>query len=410
MSEKINNRRVVVTGLGVVSSIGIGWQEFWQNLLAGKSGISEVDYFDTSKYDRKYAGQVKNFRPQDFISPHKIKYMGRASQMALAAARMAVEDAGLKKTDIVPERSGVCVGTTMGEGQVIESCVQDDVLKGRTNIERSRSLLYPANSVVFNIAKEFNIKGPAHIFGNACAAGSFALGRGSDLITTGNVDMMIVGGSDPLSRIAFTGFHRLISISEEPVCRPFDQNRSGMIPGEGAGVLILEEKDHAVARGATIYAEVLGYGCSADAHHMTQPDYHGTKSAISKALRFFDIFPDDIDYISAHGTATPENDRAECRAFHEIFGRRIKNIPVSSIKSMLGHTMGAASALESIACCLSLHDQKIPPTINYQKPDPECEIDCVPNVSRSYEVKVVLNNSLAFGGSNSSLIFKRHKY
>jgi 3-oxoacyl-[acyl-carrier-protein] synthase II len=406
LSPNKNQRRVVVTGLGVVSSLGIGWQDFWKNLLAGKSGISEVDYFDTTPYDRKYAGQVKNFHPEDFIPKAKLKYMGRASQMAVAAAKMALAEAGLKKKNIDPYRTGVCSGTTRGEGQVIENFASKSISK--QSIENLLPLIYPANSMNFNIAAEFLLRGKNDVFANACAAGNFAVGRAVDLIRSGKMSMMFAGGCDPLSRIAFTGFHRLVSIAEK-VCQPFDKNRTGMIPGEGAGILILEELEHAQKRGAEVYAEVAGFGAASDAHHMTQPNPRGGIKAIMKALTDAGIQPGDVDYISAHGTATPENDKAECTVFHKIFGKKIKNIPVSSIKSMLGHTLGASSALESIACCLAIQDGKIPPTINYETPDPECDIDCVPNTFREHSVKIALNNSLAFGGHDFCIVLRQMK-
>ncbi len=400
-----NQHRVVVTGLGVVSSIGIGWQEFWTHLLAGTSGISAVDYFDTALYDRKHAGQVKNFSPEKFISAARLKHLGRASQMAIAASKMALKDAGLKKGDIDPYRTGVCMGTTMGEGQVIERFAKQSVEHGMNALKSLLPLTYPANSINFNIANEFMLRGENNVFGNACAASNVALGRSADLIRSGEMVMMFAGGCDPLSRIAFTGFHRLVSIATDQ-CRPFDKNRTGMIPGEGAGVLILENAEHAQRRGARIYAEILGYGCSSDAYHMTQPNPRGGIKAIQKALHDADISPEDVDYISAHGTATPENDKVECAVFHKIFGERIKAIPVSSIKSMLGHTLGASAALESIACCLAIHEGKIPPTINYETPDPECDIDCVPNTFRMHRVRIALNNSLAFGGNDCASVMK----
>jgi len=405
MPSASNKKRcVVVTGLGVVSSLGIGWQDFWKNLLAGKSGISKVDYFDTSQYDRKYAGQVKNFHPEEFIAKSRLKYLGRASQMAIAASKLALTDAGLKKKDIDPYRAGVCVGTTMGEGQVIEDFSKKSVSK-KDLIKNILPLTYPANSITFNIASEFSLRGENHIFGNACAAGNFAIGKSYDLIRSGRADTMFAGGCDPLSRIAFTGFHRMITIASDR-CQPFDKNRSGMIPGEGSGILILEEFEHAKKRGARIYAEILGYGAASDAYHMTQPHPRGGISAVTKALRNSGIDPEEVDYISAHGTGTQENDKAECEIFYHIFGKRIKDIPASSIKSMLGHTLGASSALESIACCLAIQDGKIPPTINYETPDPECDIDCVPNTYREHKVNIALNNSLAFGGNDYCVVFK----
>ncbi|MEW5894353.1 MAG: beta-ketoacyl-[acyl-carrier-protein] synthase family protein [Candidatus Omnitrophota bacterium] len=403
--DKDSTRRVVVTGFGVVSSIGIGWQEFWKNLLAGQSGISEIDYFDTTHYDRKLAGQVKNFHPEEFISKMRVKHLGRASQMAIAAAKMAWKDAELKKKDVGLLRAGVCIGTTMGEGQIIEKFALKSVEK--QTIKSILPLTYPANAINFNIASEFSLRGHNHSFANACAAANFSIGRASDLIRSNEMDLMFAGGCDPLSRIAYTGFHRLISIAPDK-CRPFDKNRAGMIPGEGCGILILEELNHALKRGANIYAEISGYGAASDAHHMTQPHPRGGIMAVQRALKDAGIKPDEVNYISAHGTGTMENDKAECQVFYHVFGERAKQIPVSSIKSMLGHTLGAASALEAIACCMAVRDGKIPPTINYETPDPECDIDCVPNISRSHPVRIALNNSLAFGGNNFAVLIQSY--
>jgi len=265
--------------------------------------------------------------------------------------------------------------------------------------------MYPANMISVSMANYFNIKGQNIIIGNACAAGNFAIGHSFDLIRQGVADYMLTGGVDVLSRIAFSGFGRLYAMSKDK-CQPFDKNRKGMMLGEGAGVLILESLENALARGAKIYAEVLGYGVSCDANHMTHPLVRGVEQAVRKSLRDSHVDISDVDYISAHGTGTTENDKAECQIFHNIFGERLKRIPVSSVKSMLGHSMGAASALEAIVCCLTIDQARIPPTINYEEKDPECDIDCVPNVSREHPVKIALNNSQAFGGNNGCVVFR----
>ena len=255
---------------------------------------------------------------------------------------------------------------------------------------------------------EFDLHGPCLMIPTACAAGNYAIGYGFDLIRTGRVDFMLAGGADAFSRIPYMGFARLGAIAPER-CQPFDKNRKGMVPGEGAAVLVLEPLDAAAARGAKIYAEVLGYGVSCDAHHMTaaHPEGDGAIRAMSAAMRDSGITPDDVDYISAHGTGTPTNDRVESLAVCKLFGDRAARLPMSSIKSMLGHTMGAASALEAAACALALDTGWIPPTINYEEPDPECEVDCVPNRARRTEPRVVLNNAYAFGGNNASLCLRR---
>lgn len=403
-------RRVVITGLGVISSIGFGWQEFWKNLLAGQNGISEIDYFDTQAYDRKFAGQVKGFDPKQYISSARIPHLGRASQLGVAAAHLAVEDAGFSSNELKSlEDAAVIIGTTMGEPQVMEThnarCFQQGL---DYHIRPSHVLRYPANHISGHIAATFGCAGENLVFGNACAAGNFSMDYASALIREGR-DVVLSGGVDAFSQIAFTGFHRLVSIADGR-CRPFDNNRSGMIPAEGAAILVLEEREHARRRGARIYAEVLGCGTASDAYHMTRPHSRGGVKAVTRALQASGVSADEVDYISAHGTGTPENDKVECEVFHTVFGKRIHDIPVSSIKSMLGHALGAASALESVVCCLSIREGKIPPTINYETPDPECDIDCVPNHYRDHRVRVALNNALAFGGNDACMVLADEAY
>lgn len=402
--NKKNKHRVVVTGLGVVSSIGIGWPEFWKNLLAGKSGISKIESFDTSQYDRHYGGEVKDFNPTRFISKHKVLRMGRASQLAIAASKLALEDAGLRIDVFHRNRCGVFIGTTTGEIGILEKHYEKASRSERLSDEKF--LVFPSSSLSINIAKEFQLTSENIVFANACAAGNYAIGRAFDLIRRGEIDCAFAGGADGLSQIVFTGFSRLLATASEK-CQPFDKNRKGMIPAEGAGILFLESWESAKKRKATIYAEVLGSGLSCDAVHMTNPSVDGIAKAMRKALQESGLNSGNIDYISAHGTGTSENDKAECQAISKVFGLRAKKIPVSSIKSMLGHTMGAASAIEAIACCLSLNDQIIPPTINFEAPDPQCDIDCVPNKARKHKMNIVLNNSQAFGGNNACVVLRR---
>lgn len=400
-----SKKRVVVTGLGVVSSIGIGVEEFWKNLIAGKSGISEITAFDTSPYPVHKGGEVKNFRPQDFISRRRIKNLGRASQMAIAATRLALEDAGITRE---LKRFGVFVGTTMGEIQALENVSSDWIKRGHHPIAKGSIFLFPANIITINIAREFKMSGYNFMFPTACASGNYAIGYAYDLIKSGQLRLAVAGGSDALSRIAFTGFNRLYAMAPDK-CQPFDKNRKGMMLGEGAGVLVLESVEHAQQRGAKIYAEVLGYGLSCDARHMTHPSINGIAKCMEKALKDAGVAKDEVDYISAHGTGTPENDKAECAAMKKVFGRRAATIPCSSIKSMLGHTMGAASAIAAIACCLAIRNNIIPPTIKYETPDEKCAIDCVPNKSRNHAARVVLNNSQAFGDNNACLMLRKFK-
>ncbi len=400
------NRRVVITGLGVVSSLGIGWQEFWKNLIAGKSGISRISAFDTSSYDRHYGGEVKGFDPAKFINIRKSKRLGRASQMAIVAGKLAMEDARLRLDLKGRGRAGVCIGTTMGEPQIMEKVDEKSFSAGgQLEYDFNSTMHYPPNSIPSNVAHQFKLKRENILFSTACASGNYAVARSFDLIKSGRCDFMLAGGADSLSRIAFTGFGRLFVMAPEK-CQPFDKNRQGMLLGEGSGMVVLETFETAKKRKAPIYAEVLGYGLSCDAYHMTNPSVEGVAKAIKKALKDSSVTPDEVDYISAHGTGTKENDEAECRAINRVFGKRAKDIPVSSIKSMLGHTMGAATALETIACCLAVKDGKVPPTINHKKDDPACNIDCVPNKSRKHAVRVALNSSQAFGGNNSCIIVK----
>jgi 3-oxoacyl-[acyl-carrier-protein] synthase II len=330
--------------------------------------------------------------------------MGRASQLAIAAAHMALDDARVTMSDHEPRRTGVSFGTTSGEPLFVERYNDIRGSEGLDAIPGDLGPKYPCHVIATNVASELDVHGPCLMIPTACAAGNYAVGYAFDLIRTGRADVMVAGGADAFSRITYTGFSRLSAIAKER-CQPFDRNRQGMVPGEGAAVLILEPLDAARKRGATIYAEVLGYGLSCDAHHMTaaHPEGDGAVRAMEMALRDSAVSPEHVDYISAHGTGTPTNDRVESIAVRRLFGDRASKLPMSSIKSMLGHTMGAASAIESVACSLALHTGMIPPTINYEEPDPECDVDCVPNEARDVKPKVVLNNAYAFGGNNASL-------
>jgi 3-oxoacyl-[acyl-carrier-protein] synthase II len=398
------SKRVVITGLGVISSIGIGWEEFWNSLLQGRSGISPVTSFDTTNHFTHNGGEVKNFRPDNFIQEEKLPSLSRASKLGLAAAHLAVKDAMLSVSELSALRVGTCVGITSGSIQVIEHI--DDRLLRKENPDDNLICQLPVHSTPAVIAKEFHLNGPALVFSTACSAGNYALGYGFDLIRHGREDIILAGGSDPFSRISFTGFNQFSAVAPEK-CQPFDKNRKGMIPAEGAGMLVLESLENALTRNAPIYAEILGYGLSCDAYHMTTASVEGLAECMKKAMLDAGISHQDVDYISAHGTGTIANDRNECSAIREVFGKDYQNVPVSSIKSMLGHTMGAASALEAIACSLSVKNDMLPPTINYETPDPECDIDCVPNRARKHIVDIALNNSYAFGGNNASVVFKK---
>jgi len=393
------DKRIVITGLGVVSSIGIGKESFWEALTAGKSGISKITSFDTSEYPTHYGGEVKNFEPE-------AKNIGRASSLAIASAKLAVADAGIKSNNLDPLKTGVVIGTTMGESQVLEKLNDAWVKKGTEAIDPALIPQYPCNVLSLNVAQELKLSGPNFVIPNACAAGNYAIGYAYDLIRMGKAEMMLAGGTDAFSRIAFIGFNRLLAVAPEK-CQPFDKNRKGMLVAEGSAMVLMETLEGALKRGANIYAEILGYGLSCDAHHMTAPFNEGIKEAIEKALSESKVPAEKVDYFSAHGTGTPANDREECLAIKKVFGDYAKKLPVSSIKSMLGHTMGAASAIEAVACALSVKNDIIPPTINYETPDPECDIDCVPNVARQARVDIALNSASAFGGNNACLVLKK---
>lgn len=400
--------RVVVTGLGAVTSIGTGQKEFWDNLIKGKSGISKVEAFDTSDQFTHYGGEVKDFVPGRFMDLRKCRHMGRASQLAIAATHLAIKDAQLSAQDVENDHVGISFGTTGGESQEIESIDEAWVKGGEDTVRKQSIYQYPVNNIPSNLANFFNFRGPVRIFTTACAAGNYGIGYGFDMVRSGKISKAIVGGTDAFSYLSFTGFNQFRAVAPEK-CQPFDKNRKGMMVGEGAGVLVLERLEDALARKVPIYAEVLGYGLSCDAHHMTNPQAEGIGQCIKNALLTTNVAVDEVDYICAHGTGTKHNDLAESQAINAVFGEKTKDIPVSSIKSMLGHTMGAASAIETIACCLAIEHEMIPPTINYETPDPECMVDCVPNVARKKKLNVVLNNGFAFGGNNSCLVLKKIK-
>ncbi len=396
--------RVVVTGLGVVSSIGTGWREFWQALIEGRSGISPVEAFDTAEYVTHNGGEVKNFA-FDSQSPARKTRQNRAAQLGLATARLALADSDLSPEELQKQNAGLCFGTTFGSIQMIEH-VNDQLITGESPDAGLLTEL-PPHTASGLIARALQLQGPNSMITTACSAGNYALGHGYDLIRAGRTGILLCGASDPFSRIAFTGFNQFSAVAPEK-CQPFDLNRKGMMVAEGAGVLVLERLDHALQRGATIYAEIGGYGLSCDAHHMTTPSTEGIAACMRNALSSAGIGIDDVDYISAHGTGTVANDKNECAAIRSVFDDRAESIPVSSIKSMLGHTMGAASALEAIACVLAVKYQMIPPTMNFETPDPECAVDCVPNKARAHPVRIALNNSYAFGGNNASLVIKKY--
>lgn len=401
------NRRVVITGLGVVTAIGIGIDEFWEAAVRGRNGITAIEAFDTSDYPNKNGGEIKNFKPAEYLPEKLYQRLGKASQYALTAAQTAIKDAQLNPIDY--QEAGTIIGTTMGEGGITEEICQS-IFNNRDisqyQAAYSKWAPYSINNI---INQEFGLTGNSLLIPNACSAGNFSIGYAFNLIRKGKRNLILAGGADPLSEIAFSGFSKLKTMADD-TCRPFDKNRKGMIVGEGAGVLIIESLEHAANRGAKIYAEILGYGASSDAYHMVMnhPEAEGIITAIENALINAEISPAEVDYVSAHGTGTVSNDLAESLAMKAIFKDRFREVPISSIKSMIGHTLGAAGAIEAAACCMSLQKNIILPTINYQTPDSECDVDCVPNRYREQELNIVLNNAYAFGGSNSCLVLKKY--
>ncbi len=386
---------VVITGLGALSPLGVGVSPLWEGLLAGRSGIRPVRAFDTSAYDCHLGGEVPAFDPLAFMAAEVAGRLGRTSQFGIAAGRMALIDAGLDRPDA--DRTGIILGTTMGEVQEIEAHYTAGAL------ERLRK--YPAAQIAAAAARELGLAGPNAVIPTACAAGNYSIGHAFDLLRDGRADVMLAGGVDVMAEIQYVGFGRLRSMAPD-VPRPFSAGRAGMMVSEGAGVLVLERADDARRRGARMYAQVLGYGLSCDAHHMTapHPDGTGAHAAMAAALAEAGLAPGEISYINAHGTGTPANDRIETLAIKRLLGDHAYRVPVTSIKSMLGHAMGAASALEAIVTALIIHHGRIPPTANYLGPDPDCDLDYVTDGPRYMPVEAALSNSYAFGGNNACLV------
>jgi 3-oxoacyl-[acyl-carrier-protein] synthase II len=407
-ANQLRSGRIVVTGLGVITSIGIGWKQFWKALLVGTSGIGPVEAFDTSDFPVHLGAEVKTFEPHRYVFQRLPTQIDRASQFAIAAARLAVCDAAVPISDSEADDIGVVVGTTSGEPRVIERFDDHYIVGDIEKIEHNFISTYPCSALATNVACELGIGGEVITIPTACAAGNHAIAYAFDALRSGKAQVMLAGGADSFSRITYTGFARLGAIAPD-LCQPFDLKRKGMIPGEGAAFLVLERLDHAEMRSAHVYAEVAGYGFSCDAYHMTagHPHARGGISAMEFALKSAGVDPRHVDYISAHGTGTHTNDRLETIAIKRVFGDYAHQVPISSIKSMLGHTMGAASAIEAVACVLAIADDRIPPTINLINPDPDCDLDFVPLVSRSHRVNVALNNAYAFGGNNSSVVLSR---
>ncbi|MBX3211786.1 MAG: beta-ketoacyl-[acyl-carrier-protein] synthase family protein [Labilithrix sp.] len=392
--------RVFITGVGVVSSIGLGKEAFFASLAAGKSGITPVEAFDASSLGRSNAGEVKAFRARDHLSAAEARRMGRCSQMALAAARMAIADAALPDGALAGPRASVVLGTTMGEADVLEDLDHAWIAKGLPGVRRAWIPKYGSTLLPIHVARALGAEGAVLTLPAACAAGNYAIGLACDLIRAGKADVIVTGAAEMLQELQFSGFVRLAAMAPAK-CQPFDLNRQGLILGEGAGVLIVESEAHAVRRDARVLAEVGGHGMTCDAYHITRPhpEAAGSIGAMRQAIERSGLEASAIDFVNAHGTGTKHNDAAESKVMRDVFGER--RVPISSMKSMLGHCMGAASALEAIGCLMTLETGIYPPTIGYETPDPECDVDVVANEARKGKADIVLNNSLAFGGYNS---------
>jgi 3-oxoacyl-[acyl-carrier-protein] synthase II len=398
--------RVFVTGVGVISSIGLGRDAFFRGLQTGASGISPVASFDASSLGRQLAGEVKNFEPRDHLTHAEQRRMGRCSAMALAAARMALTDAGLDAAEVAGPRTAVVLGTTMGEAQLQADLQKTWIVDGPQAVRPSLIPKVGSTLLPIHVARAVGARGMVLTLPAACAAGNYAIGFAADLIRAGRADVVVTGAAELLQELQFSGFVRLAAMAPEK-CQPFDLNRQGLLLGEGAGLLILESEAHATRRGARLQAEVGGYGLSCDGYHITRPhpEAAGSITAMRQAIARTGLSGTDVDFVNAHGTGTKHNDAAEAKVMREVFGDR--RVPISSMKSMLGHCMGAASALEAIGCVFTLETGIYPPTIGYETPDPECDLEVVANAPRTGKADVVINNSLAFGGYNAVAVFAR---
>lgn len=415
MQVFLPKRRVVITGIGVISSIGIGKEAFWEALRQGRSGVSRITSFDASRLTTQFAGQVLNFDPLLYIDRKSLRRMDRTSQFAVACAKMAVQDAGLDPQANGRHRAGVIIGTAMaGHGHILEQHV-DYLKKGPDRVNPFTTLASFPDACASNISIELGITGPSFSMATACSSASDAVGYAFDAIMSHTVDFLIMGGAEatvfePILA-AFCATRALSRRNHEPekASRPFNLDRDGFVLGEGAGIFVVEEYKHAKKRGAPIYAEILGHGMTCDAYHMTSPEPTGAEAirAMEMAMKKAGVTPKQINYINAHGTSTPLNDKTETMIIKKVFGDRAYQIPISATKSMIGHLIGAAGAVELIATLLAIEHGEIPPTINYEIPDPECDLDYVPNQARKAKIEIVMKNSFGFGGKNSILIISK---
>jgi 3-oxoacyl-[acyl-carrier-protein] synthase II len=400
----MKSKRVVIIGMGIFCSIGKNVVEFLQSLKEGKSGIGPITLFDTSKYPSKIGAEIRDYRPEEFFGERELKKLSRTDQFALIAAEEAVRNSGINSYD--SEEVGICLGAGAGGMFEAEAYHREILLTGKSR--PSLVLPFIPSFTTNQVAEQFCFSGPMATITTACSSSATSIGYGADLIRNGRAKAVLCGGSDALSELTFGGFNSLKAMDPFP-CRPFDKKRAGMSLGEGAAILILESLDEAVKRGAKIYAEFLGYEIGGEAYHITGPEPTGAAEAriMMGAMEESRIEPSQVDYINAHGTGTPLNDKVETLSIKKVFGERAYSVPVSSIKSMVGHCLGSAGAIEAVASILSVVYDFIPPTVNHLEGDEECDLDYVPGSSREMEVRVVLSNSFAFGGNCTTLVFRK---
>lgn len=414
----MKSNRVVVTGLGLITPLGLNVSESWSSALAGTSGIGKITHFDPSDLPVHIAGEVKGFDPSQHIEAKEIKKMDRFIHFAISATAMALEDAKLKITEENAERVGVIVGAGMGGLPAIEHYHKVLLEKGIRRVTPFFIPMIIVNLASGNISIKFGAKGPNSAVVTACATGSHCIGDAFKIIQRGDADAMIAGGTEavitPLGIVGFAVMKALSTRNDEPTkaSRPFDANRDGFVMGEGAGVMILESLEHALKRGAKIYAEIVGYGMTSDAYHITAPAPSGEGAArcMKSALKDAQVAPEEVNYINAHGTSTKYGDELETQAIKTVFGEHAYKLCVSSTKSMTGHLLGAAGGVEAIFTVLSVYEDIAPPTINLENPDPECDLDYVPNYSRKVNINYAMSNSFGFGGTNACLLFKKYRH
>jgi 3-oxoacyl-[acyl-carrier-protein] synthase II len=403
----MGSKGVIVTGMGIICALGEQKETFWKGISQGKCGLGQIDLFDVTGYRSRIGGQVRGVDFLARLSPHECRRMGRCDHLGLWAAQEALKEAKIVERNVSPERVAVVMGA--GAGGVFEAeKYRRQLYQGRFLPRPSLLMPFPACNLTDAIGNLYGFTGVRSTIATACSSSATAIGYGMDLIRSGKADVVVAGGAESLSELTFSGFNALRSVDRK-TCRPFDRNREGLILGESGSILVLESERLAALHGVTGYAEVMGYGISADAYHMTSPDLQGegAERSMANALTSAGIPPEAVDYINAHGTGTLINDKVETLAIKRLFGKRSQSLPISSVKSGLGHCLGAAGAVEAIATILALYHGVAPPTLNYEEPDPDCDLDYVPNEPREVSMKVALSNSFAFGGNNTTLVFGR---